>query len=231
MSRCFNRRGKSQPDRHGGTVDMHDLTADLCGRLLDRFWTALPARSSGSVIQICSPQAGDGATTLAIHLSRTWASSATDTRVLLIDAAMRSPFIHRLEGVANAPGLREVLSREVSLAEAIQTVEPGNLSVMSTGAPWQLASCHISQWEALTAQLRAQYTLTLVDSGSLDLESTAAVLGGACDGIVLVVRAGKTQRRAATEAADRLRDTGRVLGVVLNDATVALPRWLRTSFS
>jgi len=150
---------------------------------------------------------------------------------LLIDAAMRSPFIHRLEGVANAPGLREVLSREVSLAEAIQTVEPGNLSVMSTGAPWQLASCHISQWEALTAQLRAQYTLTLVDSGSLDLESTAAVLGGACDGIVLVVRAGKTQRRAATEAADRLRDTGRVLGVVLNDATVALPRWLRTSFS
>lgn len=169
------------------------------------------------VIQVTSPNMGDGKTTLAINLAVSIAQSGR--KVLLVDADLRRPRVHRAFGVAGRVGLAEVLTGTAELDEAVQVTAIPNLSVLPCGRrpnnPAELLTT--PAFEDALDDLRAAYDYVLVDSPPLLAVSDPCVVAPRVDGLILTVRIAKNGRPAAERARDLL--TGlkvNCIGVVVN---------------
>ncbi|MFQ5691377.1 MAG: chromosome partitioning protein, partial [Gemmatimonadota bacterium] len=73
--------------------------------------------------------------------------------------------------------------------------------------------------DSLIQRARESFEAIVIDTPPMLAVTDAVVLGGKLDGVLVVVRADRTHRKAAEDALDQLRRVGaRVLGVVVNDA-------------
>jgi tyrosine-protein kinase Etk/Wzc len=168
-----------------------------------------------------SPLPGDGKSTSAANLAVTLARQGV--RCIIVDADMRRGLLHRLFGAAKEPGLSNVLLGRTPLASAIQRIQLDDVEIafLPSGVtppnPAELIGS--DRLPQLFEELTAQYDAVVVDAPPLNLVTDAALLGIHADGIVLVARAGVTDRGAISYAVDQLRSVpARVLGSVLNDA-------------
>lgn len=169
------------------------------------------------VIQVTSPNMGDGKTTLIINLAVSIAQSGR--KVLLVDADLRRPRVHRAFGVVGRVGLAEVLTGTAELDEAIQVTAVPNLSVLPCGRrpnnPAELLTA--PAFEDALDDLRAAYDYVLVDSPPLLAVSDPCIVAPRVDGLILTIRIAKNGRPAAERARDLL--TGlkvNCIGVVVN---------------
>jgi capsular exopolysaccharide synthesis family protein len=141
-------------------------------------------------------------------------------RVLLIDADVRRPSVHRALGVARTPGLMQYLAGHASFAETIHATTLPNLHVLPAGSLQDGSNEPFGDprvGELLTRAAR-DYDVVLLDSAPVLLSSDAAILAAHCDSAVLVVRAGNTNRDAARHALRQLHAVrASVVGAVLND--------------
>jgi Mrp family chromosome partitioning ATPase len=79
---------------------------------------------------------------------------------------------------------------------------------------------------ALLTELKDEFDLIILDTSPLLVAADAAALGTYSDGMLLVVRAGKTDKRAAQRVVQQLRTVGvRILGGVLNDPDAKVPHY------
>ncbi len=166
-----------------------------------------PALASHKVLQVTSPEPGDGKTTLAANLAVSLAQAGK--KVLLVDAHFRGPRLHQLFGLANTVGLSSLLAGQAKAAEVTQTIEsvPGLFLLASGPLPPQAAELLTSGRlkEALDT-VRPHYDFVLLDSPSLLTVPDAAVVAGQVDGVVLTLRIAKNGRprvQAAREILDR----------------------------
>lgn len=176
--------------------------------------------SGSKVIQITSPESGDGKTTTVANLAVAMAQSGQ--RVLLIDADLRRPTVQTLFRVPNDVGLVDVLLGEVSGLNAVRQTFVENLSVLPAGQPPVNPAELISrpQLGQLLHQVRDEYDLVLVDSPPLLAVSDPCALARHTDGVLLVIRLGKTSLMTASRARDVLTTNEvQVLGIVANDTS------------
>jgi len=173
------------------------------------------------IIVFTSPSPGDGKTTSVANLAATLAQQGL--RVLVMDADLRRGFLHRVFEADRGPGLSDVLIGRVDVAEAIQevTLETGaRLSIVATGTlppnPAELlASERLRQ---MLDRLDPLYEIILIDSPPVNLFTDAALIGTQADGVLLVARAGKSQKSDLQFGMDQLRNVRvTVLGAILND--------------
>ena len=163
---------------------------------------------------------GDGKSTSASNLAITLAQQGL--RAILIDADMRRGAMHVALETSDKPGLSDYLlggqsvediKRTVSMADAIfdfipRGTLPPNPAELMAG----------TRMQALLEHLEGEYDAVIFDAPPLNVVTDAALLGGRTDGVVLVVRAGVTDRAAVRFAFDQLTAVrARVLGCVLND--------------
>jgi succinoglycan biosynthesis transport protein ExoP len=144
--------------------------------------------------------------------------SQAGLKVLLIDTDLRRPALHELFGKLNQAGLTSVVAGEFGW-EAIVNTGINNLSLLPSGpTPWDPGRIFESErLKELIEKLSSRFDLLILDSAPLLIKSDATVLGRHVDGIIYIVEAGKTTRRAITETVDVLKKTNlRLLGVVLN---------------
>lgn len=169
------------------------------------------------IIQVTSPEAGDGKSTLVANLAIAIAQSGQ--RVLLIDCDLRKPTMHRLFGLRQNIGVTDVLSREIDLLTAVQRTAIDELSVLTSGdLPENPAELLASpEFERLLNNARHEFDLVLVDTPPLLVVSDPCIVAQRADGLVLVLRMLKNKRTSAVRAAE-LIDTNhiRVIGVVAN---------------
>jgi capsular exopolysaccharide synthesis family protein len=171
---------------------------------------------AAGALLVTSPERGEGRTTTAIHLARTVADSGR--RVLLVDADLRHPRVTRYLNLDGEAGLTQVLAGDVTLDDALQTVEGRPLSVLGAGAQpagttQALSGPSISK---LIPELVDQYDVVILDGPPLLQAADAAVLASLAAGVVVCTRwhsTGAKELARSREVLDRAR--ARTLGVVL----------------
>jgi capsular exopolysaccharide synthesis family protein len=169
------------------------------------------------VIQVTSPSAGDGKTTLAANLAVCIAQSGKT--VVLVDADCRRPRLHRLFGLRAGLGLTSVIVGECGPQEAVLPTAVPHLAVLPCGPrPTNPAELLTSpKFEELLNELRGQYDFVVVDSPPLLAVTDPCVVAARADGVLLTIRVSKNGRPSAERAKEMLAALGaNVLGVVVN---------------
>jgi non-specific protein-tyrosine kinase len=163
----------------------------------------------------------DGKSTTLANLAITLAE--TGARTILVDADLRRPAQHTLFGLTNEVGLTSLMLSRAEPRIPAQATAVQNLWVLTSGPlPPNPAELLASQrmGELLTTLAgRADYVL--FDTPPIIAVTDAAILAPRVDGVLIVVRAGKTKRDLAVKAKRLLAQVNApVVGVVLNDASL-----------
>jgi len=177
------------------------------------------------VIMVTSALPQEGKTTTSINVAVVLAQKGV--RVLLIDADLRRPSIHKTLGMAPHIGLSNVLtgSTTIELAITHTSILP-NLDVLTAGTPPPnpaelLASANMRD---LLAQLREQYDHLVIDTPPSLSVTDGVVLSPRADAVVLVIRSGQTTKQALRRARDILAQVNaKVVGVLLNAVDLRSP--------
>jgi capsular exopolysaccharide synthesis family protein len=150
------------------------------------------------------------------------------SRVLLIDADLRAPSVHRKLTMTNAVGLSHLLLGQSRIRETIQRTNNPNLCLITAGdtpsnAPELLASERMKQ---LISNVRhGPFDWIVIDSPPLLAVGDAVILGRVVDCVAFVVGADMTRRRLADRALRAIMATRpKLIGAVLNRVNVQAAR-------
>jgi succinoglycan biosynthesis transport protein ExoP len=175
-------------------------------------------RGSGHrVIQVTSPSAGDGKSTLAANLAVSIAQSGK--RTLLIDADLRKPRVHKIFGLQAKAGLATLIAEGGDPAAAIHATEVPNLFLLPCGRlPSNPAELLTSpRFQELIDILRGHYDFVLIDTPPLLAVTDPCVVSPRVDGVLLTIRITRNGRPPAQRARDILQALGApIFGVVVN---------------
>ncbi len=177
------------------------------------------------VILITSALPEEGKTTTSVNSAIVLAQKGT--RVLLIDADLRRPSIHKTLGMGPKIGLSNVLTGTATLQQAMipSTILP-DLFILPAGTPPPnpaelLASAKMKD---VLDELRKQYDHIVIDSPPTLSVTDAVVMSTSADAVVLVIRSGHTTKPALRRARDiLLQVNARVCGVLVNAVDLSSP--------
>jgi capsular exopolysaccharide synthesis family protein len=167
---------------------------------------------------VTSSGPGEGKSTTTANLAVVF--SQQGKRVLMIDADLRKPTVHYTFRTENHVGLSNVLTRQTTLEEAVQTTAQENLWLLTSGPippnPSELLGSKGMQ--NLLEQAKDEYDVVIFDTPPVLAVTDAQILSNLADGVVLVVSSGKTETDAAKKAKELLDSAkAKILGVVLNN--------------
>lgn len=176
------------------------------------------AGSAPRKILVTSGQPSEGKTTTAVNTAISMAQLGAS--VLLIDADMRRPAVHKAFKVAHPRGLSTYLSGRGSLKELIQPLPIRNLSLLPCGPippnPAELISS--DRMRMMILKLAAHYDHIIIDSPPVINVTDPVILSTMVDGVILVVQSGKSTRELLRRAKQELSGVGaKIFGVVLNN--------------
>lgn len=172
-------------------------------------------------IAITSPNPAEGKTTTAINTAI--ALSQTGASVVLIDADLRKPRVHRIFNEENGVGLSNFLSGNVGLEAIIKATEIPNLFYIPSGPippnPSELISSNL--FKSMVQSLGERFDHLVFDSPPVLGFADTAVLSTSVDGLILVAVGGKTPRETLQRAKDLLLQVNaKILGVVINRVNI-----------
>ncbi len=174
--------------------------------------------SGHQMIQVTSPNQGDGKSTLAANLAISIAQSGR--RVILVDCDLRRPRIERLFQLKDvSAGLVSVILGECEPSAATRPSGIENLSILTSGPkPSNPAELLTSpRFQVAIEKLRADFDFVILDTPPLLAVSDASVVAPRADGVILVFRMSNKARPTAERARDMLSQLGaKVIGVVVN---------------
>ncbi|WP_438448541.1 CpsD/CapB family tyrosine-protein kinase [Gorillibacterium sp. sgz5001074] len=170
------------------------------------------------IIMLTSTQPGEGKSTTTANLALAYVQAGK--RVLLIDADLRKPTIHKIFNRTNRVGLTSLLAGNRQIQELPMDSYIDNLDILTSGPippnPSELLAS--KKMKALLEELRNMYDMIIIDTPPAIAVTDANLLASHCDGVVLVIDSGKVKREQALRAKLGLEHAkARLLGVVLNN--------------
>ncbi|HET9266656.1 MAG TPA: polysaccharide biosynthesis tyrosine autokinase [Vicinamibacterales bacterium] len=173
--------------------------------------------TSGRVIVVTSSQPLEGKTTTASNLAIALALGGE--KVLLVDADLRRPNLHKTLGIENTVGLSHLLTDQASARDAIRRCSTPNLWVMTAGMvppnPSELLAS--DRMKTLLSPVHGWFDWVIVDTPPVLAVTDAVILAPLAAGVAFVIRSEMTPRRHVRRAIETLM-TGqpKLHGVVLN---------------
>ena len=169
---------------------------------------------------------GEGKSITVVNLGAALAQAGHN--VLLVDADLRRPMLHRVFRMDKHKGLSTVLAGELTIDDVVTETDIPNLSVITSGMlptnPSEVLGS--AQMRDLIRRVREQYEIVLFDSAPILGMTDAAVLAAEMDATVLVIKAGEASRKALKMSLAQLEQVDAALcGVVLNNVDVRRDRY------
>ncbi len=178
---------------------------------------------SSLVVSSATPE--DGKTTVAIQLAL--AAAAMGQRVLLVDANLRCPTIHKRVGLMNIQGLTDVISSDLEWSNVIERSPlENNLYVMAAGPipPDSTRLLASVKMQDLMNELHSSFDLVIYDTTPIVGFADANLLAANTNGMMLVAGLGKLKRTAFAQALEELQVSGTpILGLVANKSKESTP--------
>jgi polysaccharide biosynthesis transport protein len=168
------------------------------------------------VVAVTSAGPGEGKSTVAANLALALAQKGG--AVLLLDTDLRRPVQHQMFGLDRAPGLADVLVGDISVHAAVRNAR-GSLDVLTCGtkAPNPTELLAGTAFADLLADVRERYDAIVIDTPPILAVTDAGVVAHVADGLMVVARAGVTDRFALSWGVEQLRKMrAPLLGLVLN---------------
>ncbi|MGM0813756.1 GumC family protein [Thioalkalivibrio sp.] len=223
---------KGRPDRalsHYSVTQPKSAVSEAFRSLRTSLMFSTPDGMPGVLLFTSSSQ-GEGKSTSAINLATVLAQNGAS--VLLIDADLRRPTLHRDFGIPRAPGLTDSIS-QVSRGQQpehplIHGTDLEGLSVMPAGhatpSPAELLSSR--QLAKVINDCRRIFDHVIVDAPPILGLADAVVASRMVDGVVLVAAAGQTGKENFRVSVQRLRQVqAPLIGVVLNRVDLESPEY------
>jgi len=168
------------------------------------------------VILITSAQSAEGKTTTSYATAASLARMGR--KVVLIDADLRRPSIHRRFGLSNERGLTDLLTSTDPIESATLATPQDNLFAIASGpippSPAELVSS--PRMEQVIQDLAQEYDVIVIDSPPILGLADAPALSALADGVIFVVESDRGRRGALKTALRRLRAMRPILlGAVL----------------
>jgi capsular exopolysaccharide synthesis family protein len=167
-------------------------------------------------ILITSSQPAEGKTTTSVNMAISLAQ--TGAAVLIVDADLRRPRVHKIFGLKNSRGLCNYLAGECDLASLVQVALP-NLYVLPVGPlppnPAELLGS--PKMRQVVETLAGNFDYVVIDSPPVASFADSLILSSLVEGVIIVVKAGATAREMAQRTKAHLQSVGaKILGVVIN---------------
>lgn len=167
---------------------------------------------------LTSPGIGEGKSTIIANLAVSLAQQKS--KVLVIDANLRSPYIHSIFKFSNSDGLSSLLVGKSSFNEVVRYTGINGLDVLPGGPippnPAELIGS--TEMKKLLSEISHEYDLILIDTPPILESAETRILSGICDGVILLLNRGKTQLDRAIQSKKVLQfANAKLIGVILND--------------
>lgn len=217
-------------------IVLHDcLPASFTGREACKMLRTNLMFSGSDVrtVAIASCQEKEGKSTVTMSLARSLSDAGH--RVLVIDANMRKSVLpgRYSQGEITA-GLSQYLAGQATREEVTFSSQYPGMDIIFSGyfPPNPVELLDTERFRALLSEVREEYDYVLVDNAPISAVIDATVVARSCDGVLLVVRAGRTSRRLLRECLAQIRRSGcRVLGAVMNHVQRShAPAYYRKSY-
>lgn len=168
--------------------------------------------SGGRVVCVTSTLPDEGKTTTAIWLATI--AAKTGEKVLIIDADMRRPSIHKQYGIGNARGLADYLSDRLPLDDVIYRKHPSQVHIMTSKAipTHALTLLTGDRLKSMIRRLRENYDLIIIDAPTARIFADARVVATMADKTLYVTEWKKVTRDVFMEALRQFTDRGDVSG-------------------
>lgn len=168
-------------------------------------------------IAITSSNVGEGKSTTAANLASVYAQQGL--KVLLVDGDLRRPTVHYTFHLENHVGLTNILTKQLTIEQAVQKTGVANLYVLTSGPvppnPAELLSSN--QMNKLIKEMKNQFDMVIFDTPPILVVSDAQILANQVDGTILVIHSASTDKEAALKSKNLLVSAkAKLLGAVLN---------------
>lgn len=179
------------------------------------------------ILMVTSPERSAGKTTTSINTAISLTKS--DVKVVLIDADMRKPRLHRVFELENTKGLSTFLSGNAEFDDGlIQPTTIDNLDIIAAGPvppnPAELLTSY--RFQDLLHGLYPLYNFIVIDTPPVLGIADPLIISSRTDGVIMVVRSGQTSKEAVHEAKRLLLSVNaKILGVVLNSVDQGAMRY------
>jgi len=172
-------------------------------------------------LTVTSATEGEGKSTTLSNLGVTLAQQ--NNRVLIVDADLRRPKMHKMFQLANTEGLTELLINKLEPESLIQTTFVENLFVLPTGVippnPAELLGSR--RMNHFIENVKAKFDYVLIDIPPVNVVTDGLLIANLMDGVILVCDSGNVAIEEAKRAKELLTNAkANILGVVLNNVAI-----------
>ncbi len=179
-------------------------------------------------IAVTSPTCGEGKSVVAVNMAVVMALDFSKP-VVLIDCNMRRPSVGPLLGLHNSEGLSDLLSGRAQLQDVLIKTDVANLTVLPGGEtalnPNELLAS--SKMVSVLSELKRQFEVVILDTPAVIPYADPRILSKIAEGVILVIRTGKTRREVVGRAENILNSVGaNILGYVLTGIEYHIPEYI-----
>jgi len=179
------------------------------------------AGSPPKIITFSSSLSQEGKTATAANMAVAFAQ--LNEKVLIIDADLRKPRLHKIFKVRNVVGLSSYLTGTVSLEAAIEKTSIANIWIIPSGPlpPNPTELLNSERMKELTEEARNDFDHILFDTPPVLAVVDPIIVSSFSESTVLIVQPGKTARKAFLKAVEELkRANSKIIGILYNEAKV-----------
>lgn len=199
-------------------TEPHSSAAEQYKKLKARILKAA-AKDSFNTIMVTSSDIGEGKSITAINLAVAM-SNEIDYTVLLVDADLRNPSIHKYFGIESQYGLGDYLMGRAKLQDILIKTGIGKLVILPGGEPPENTAELLSseKMKMLVQEMRLRYKdrYVIFDSSPLLVAADSLLLGSCMEGIIFIIQEGRTSQKAAMQSISLMKGWN-ILGVVFNN--------------